>query len=258
MKPPAQPNQSLIDGLSCLGAIAANPSPMGVRELARQLGLETTRVNRLLKTLAHLGLAHQNAEKKYHVGPGIHVLAAQSLFGSGLLRRAAQPLNQLGETGLIVALGVLWRDQVCYLYHAAPGMNSIEAVGRAGLYPAARSAIGLALLAQFNQTEIRRLYSSKINDTPGHPLTLAELFAQLKQTREQGYAQVVQPSGHLSLGMVIPQTHEPAYAAIALSGPIKTQHIRPLVTRLISAAQTIAFNDAIESSRTHPPTTKAK
>ncbi len=256
MKLPAQPNQSLIDGLACLGAVAAAGEPLGVRELARQLGLETTRVNRLLKTLAHLGLTHQNTEKKYHVGPGIHVLAAQSLFGSGLLRRAAQPLEQLGETGLIVALGVLWRDQVCYLYHAAPGMSSIQAIGRAGLYPAARSAIGLALLSQSTQSEIRRLYAPQRNVMQRQSEKLADLFALLRQTREQGYAQVMQPADQLSLGVVIPQTHQPAYAAIALSGPIKAQQVRPLVTRLISAAQTIAVSDVIDSSHTQSPTTK--
>jgi len=85
---PAQPNQSLIDGLACLQQLASEREPVGGRELARDLGLEPTRVHRLLRTLAHLGLAQQDAQRRYRPGPGIHVLAAQAMFGSGLLRRA--------------------------------------------------------------------------------------------------------------------------------------------------------------------------
>ena len=90
MKPPlnAQPNQSLIDGIATLQALAMSPEPIGSRELARQLGIDSTKVNRLLKTLAYLGIARQTANRKYTAGPGMHVLAAQSLFASGLIRRA--------------------------------------------------------------------------------------------------------------------------------------------------------------------------
>ena len=37
---PAQPNQSLIDGLECLQALSSTDRPVGSRELARMLGLE--------------------------------------------------------------------------------------------------------------------------------------------------------------------------------------------------------------------------
>jgi len=58
---PAQPNLSLINGLTCLQELIASPSLVGSRELARRLGLEPTRVNRLLGTLAQLGLAEPSA-----------------------------------------------------------------------------------------------------------------------------------------------------------------------------------------------------
>src|SRR3954470_11988766 len=92
---PAQPNQSLIDGLSVLQALAVSNEPVGGRALARQLGLEPTRVNRLLKTLAHLGMARQDPDRKYLPGPAMHVLSALSLFGSGLIRRGIAPLESL-------------------------------------------------------------------------------------------------------------------------------------------------------------------
>src|SRR5687767_1336816 len=120
--PPAQPNQSLIDGLTVLQALAVAAGPVGGRALARELNLEPTRVNRLLKTLAFLGMAEQTSDRKYFPGPGMHILAARALYGSGLVTRAMPYLEQLvARYDRVVALGVLWRDQVSYLYHWQPG-----------------------------------------------------------------------------------------------------------------------------------------
>ncbi len=175
----SQPNKSLADGLQCLQALATSAEPIGCRELARRLGMNATRVNRLLMTLAEIGLARRDDDRRYLVGPGIHVLAAQSLFGSGLIRNALPVLEAMSETGLSVAMGMLWRDQVSYLYHATPGMPSAEALGRIGLYPAAESSIGLAILAQKTEPEVTALYRDDevVRDS-------------ITQAREKGYADI--------------------------------------------------------------------
>ena len=102
MKPKlnAQPNKSLIDGITTLQALATSPDPVGCRELARRLDIDPIKVNRLLKTLAYLGIARQTADRKYTAGPGMHVLAAQSLFASGLIRRPSMnvPFVDLAST----------------------------------------------------------------------------------------------------------------------------------------------------------------
>ena len=41
--------------------------------------------------LAHRGIARQDESRRYVPGPAMHVLSAQSLFGSGLIRRALGP-----------------------------------------------------------------------------------------------------------------------------------------------------------------------
>ena len=126
MKPKlnAQPNKSLIDGITTLQALATSPDPVGSRELARRLDIDPVKVNRLLKTLAYLGIARQTADRKYTAGPGMHVLAAQSLFASGLIRHALPVLENLRRFGHTVALGVLWQDNVSYLFHAPPGIEA--------------------------------------------------------------------------------------------------------------------------------------
>jgi DNA-binding IclR family transcriptional regulator len=221
---PAQPNQSLIDGLTCLQAIAGSETSVGTRELARLTGLEPTRVNRLLKTLAFLGLAEQDERRRYRPGPAMHVLAAQSLTGSGLLHRALGPLEELHRFGLIVALGVLWRGHVAYLYHGEPGTDRADAIGRAHLYQATVSGLGHVLLAA--DPEQRQF----VELTP-------ELEKELDLVNQRGYA--FTPSGNPPNWTVAVGIGSPPYAAIGLSGVIKSRQVGQLVTALREAAALI-------------------
>jgi DNA-binding IclR family transcriptional regulator len=233
---PAQPNQSLLDGLACLQALTMHKEPIGSRELARQLGLDPTRVNRLLKTLAAVGLAEQDENRKYRPGPGIHVLAAQSLFGSGLIRRALGPLESLHRFGFIVAMGVLWRDQMCYLYHAEDAVPLAAGLGKTGLYPAVASGLGMALLAHQPEAEVRRLYAKRTE----RPLLDGEdgILVRLDQIRTQGYALIRSNDkrGHRTLGIPV---GTPPYAAIGLSGHINQRDVPKLVAALREAADQI-------------------
>ena len=143
---PAQTNRSLVDGLVVLQTLCAAGGPVGVRDMARRLGWHPVRTNRLLQSLVLAGMARQDPERRYLPGSGVHVLAAIATFGSGLLRRALPELQRLAqETKAVVALGVLWQDEVCYLYHGGPDLPAGEALGRAVLHPVADSSIGQVL-----------------------------------------------------------------------------------------------------------------
>lgn len=229
---PTQPNESLIDGLECLQALAVSTAPVGVRELARRLGLEPTRVHRLLKTLAHLGVAAQTPDSKYVPGPGMHVLAAQSLFASGLVRRALPVLESLQEHGLIVALGVLWKDQVSYLYHAEPGMSADKALGRIGLYPAACSSIGIALLAQSTDSEIRNIFKGK--DIPGHA-GIGALLEKIRETRKNSFGEIQNAADAASRSIAV-CIGSPAYSAVAMSGKMTEKEKKEFINILRDAA----------------------
>jgi DNA-binding IclR family transcriptional regulator len=235
-KPNAQPNQSLIDGIAALQALATSTEPVGTRELARRLGFEVTRVNRLLRTLAYVGIARQTADRKYTSGPGMHVLAAQSLFASGLTRRALPPLNQLRRFGLTVAMGVLWRDNVTYLFHAPQGTDVSEALGRIGLIPATQGGIGMALLAALSDEEVRLLYANA-TDIPRFT-GLQPLLAELKEIRANGFARVlVDPQQNYHTVAVT--VGDPVHSAIGVSGWIPKTNTKTIVTALRAAAAQI-------------------
>lgn len=239
-KPNAQPNQSLIDGIATLQALATSTEPVGTRELARRLGFEVTRVNRLLRTLAYLGIARQTADRKYTPGPGMHVLAAQSLFASGLIRRALPPLNQLRLFGLTVALGVLWRDNVTYLFHAPQGTDVSEALGRI-VVPATRGGIGMALLAALSDEEVRHLYAHA-TDIPRFPQGLEPLLRELMEIRANGYARVlVDPQQKFHTIAIT--VGDPVHSAIGVSGWIPKANTKKIVSALRAAASKIEGRD---------------
>jgi DNA-binding IclR family transcriptional regulator len=235
-KPNAQPNQSLIDGILTLQALASASEPVGCRELARQLGANTTRVNRLLKTLAYMGIVRQTSDRKYTAGPGMHVLAAQSLFASGLIRRALPVLEQLRRFGHTVAMGVLWNDSVSYLFHAPPGIEAARGLGRIGLLPATTSGIGVVLLSQLPDEEVRELYEGR--EIPMFPDGVESLLAALTRTREQGYARVHVADERDHHVVAVP-IGNPVNAGIAMSGWIPESATGELVEALLSAAREI-------------------
>lgn len=236
VKKNAQPNQSLMDGIAALQALATSESPVGGRELARKLGFEPTRVNRLLKTLAYLGIARQTANRKYTSGPGMHVLAAQSLFASGLIRRSLPVLEQLRKYNYIVAMGVLWRDDVSYLYHASPGMPSSEALGRIGVLPATGSGIGLSILSSLSNKEVESIFNNR--DIFGFGGGVPSLIARLDEIRSDGYAHVLVKPEKDQYTLAV-NVGSPVHAAIALSGWIPKETIPELVDALISAKNSI-------------------
>ena len=232
----AQPNQSLIDGITTLQALASSPEPISCRELARQLDSDPTKINRLLKTLAYLGIARQTANRKYTAGPGMHVLAAQSLFASGLIRRALPELEQLRRYGHTVAMGVLWNDSVSYLFHAPPGIEASRGLGRIGLLPATTSGIGIALLAELEDADVRELYEGR--DIPMFPDGIDSLLAKLSEVRALGYARV-HVADERDHHIVSVSMGDPVHAGIAMSGWIPEGATAPLVEALREAAQRI-------------------
>lgn len=230
----AQPNQSLIDGIAVLQALALSSEPVGGRELARRLAMEPTRVNRLLKTLAYLNIAHQTASRKYTSGPGMTVLAAQSLFASKFIQNALPTLGAFRQFNHTVAMGVLWRDNVSYLYHAKPGMLETEAVGRIGLYPATQGGIGMALLSNLPDVQIENIYEGK--DIPCFPNGVKSLLSRLRKVRKQGFADHNLGKHQRTVAICI---GEPTFGAIGISGNISEDELPIIIAELREGASRI-------------------
>lgn len=217
----SQPNQSLIDGIRCLQYLVTSGRAIGCRELARLMGINATRVNRLLMTMAAIGLTQQDEQRRYLPGPGIHALAAQAIRGSALFSQALPLLERHAPKDIVVAMGVLWEDQVIYIYHSEPGSQMSQALAGFHTLPAWQSVIGMALLASETDDALRARFS---------PENWQQMAPYLAQQREHGHVVWRHSDGELSMAQPL-GAHN---AALAFAGMWEAgdEHIAPRLSQL--------------------------
>lgn len=210
-KLPSQPILGLIHGMEVLQLLAAQGVEISGVEISKTLGIEKTKVSRILKTLTYLGFAQATSGRKYVLGPAIHVLSAQLLHSSKLIKHSLKYLIQLTELNVVVAMGVLWRDKVAYTYHWVPGIMPADGLGRVDLFPATQSSIGLKLLSQKSDNEIEAIINFS-KPIPGFR-SEKEFMITINNIRDQGFGYTIFKN-HASLAINV---GEPAKAAIALA-----------------------------------------
>jgi len=228
---PVQPNQSVLEGIDLLLEVARRGEPVRVRPLARELGMTPTRLQRYLATLAHAGLLRQHPDASYGVGPGIHALSAVALSASGLTARAFDVLPSLADTGCAVALGVLWRNTVSYLYFSESNVAKGHPLGHTEGYPAAQSVIGLVMLAEKSEADIRTEF----------PEEQGTILPLIRQYRQQGYTRLRRTETDTSIAVPV---GDPAIAGLALTGPLSNEPA--LIQRLQDAARQLVQEEPYE------------
>lgn len=238
---PSQPNQSVINALTCLQLVIAHGAPLGSREAGRLLGMEESRVRRMLHTLAGIGLLARDDQARYRPGPGLHVLGAQSLRASGLLPAALPHLAELRTGDQTVALAVLWQGQVCYLVHARPPKRIEEGIGGHEIYPATHSSLGHILLANApdRAAQLKALKESGRAPRPGSSPDLSKgIPAMLDEAKRRGYARLDFANGETSVAVAI---GDPVFAAIGGSRKkMDDVAVEAFATRLWGLATAIA------------------
>lgn len=207
----SQPNQSLIDGIRCLQYLVSSDRAIGCRELARLMDTNPTRVNRLLMTMAAIGLTTQDEQRRYLPGPGIHALAAQAIRGSTLFSKALPLLEAHAPKDIVVAMGVLWEDQVIYIFHSRPGSHISQALAGFHMMPACQSVIGLALLAAEEDAALQQRFT---------PEQLEKISPYLQQQRQQGH--VIWPHDDGEMSIACPVHFGAHKAALAFAGMYNT------------------------------------
>lgn len=195
-----QLNASILDSFQVLQEIMGSTSPLGSRELSRRLNMEHTRANRLLKTLTLTGMVCQTVDRKYAPGASVHILAAQSLHASGLLRNSLPFIRELKDDLTTVALGVLWKMQVAYLLHARPWQSVDETLGSHELVPVEISSLGIALLA--------------VQDDVDWSAVPESIHREVRESRKNGYATLRFPNGAVSIAVAV---GDPVLGALGIS-----------------------------------------
>jgi len=187
----APANQSVDRALLILEALSRAGEPVGVRDLARAIGLPASIAQRLLATLADRGFAEQDAARRYAIGLRAFAVGNAFIGGNALTREAMKELQQLADQRqLNTYLGVLRNRTVVYLLACqSSGPITIRTHAGADTHLHA-TALGKAMLADLPEEEARRVLGREPYARPTlHTKTrFAALGAELREVRRTGVA----------------------------------------------------------------------
>ena len=222
--------------------IEAESGDIGVRELARRLGLSPTIVQRLVSSLAVRGYIEKNLEtSRYRLGHRSMILGASGERGVDYAATARRELDRLAhEHHLNGFVAVLRGGRAIYLLAVQAESPVAIRVSLGSEMPLHSTAAGKVLLASLDPGEARKLLGrAKLAAITPHTITdPAALIASLAKVRRQGYATVVEENipGVLSVGAPITDRGGHVVAALSVAFPkylesgLTLQGSIPLVT----------------------------
>ncbi|WP_159591081.1 IclR family transcriptional regulator [Chelativorans xinjiangense] len=234
-------NLSLERGLAALDVLSNADEALGVREIARRLGLSAPAVQRIVNTLAHKNYVEQEPDtRRYRLGRSVLALARHILHKDRLVGRAEQELQALAAENCFNAfLGVRRGDRGIYLLtvqssgpvviRSAPGESfrlHSTALGKVLLSGLGREAIAGIL----GRGPFERLTPATITD-PG------ALAAEVGAAEERGHAISVDENfvGLVAVGAPLRDASGAVVAGISVAYP---RSVGPEV-KIEEAAETV-------------------
>jgi DNA-binding IclR family transcriptional regulator len=181
----------LSRAITVLELVVMHADGIGVREAARQTGIDKSAVSRILTHFEKIGYVDQPLERGvYAVGPRLFSIVA-AIAERDSLAKAAHPLlsalvARFNETCYLVA-----RDEDSLVYRAKVDCNNtiryVIELGKS--FPLAAGASGMAILGALEPEERDRILDSPIIKHTEHSFASADLIrAQLEEDRQLGYA----------------------------------------------------------------------
>ena len=220
--------QSVSRALHMLEALASAPSSLGVRDLARAVGMAPSTAQRIVSTLVERGFIEQEASRKYRIGLRAFAVGNAFLSGNTLVREAMEELQALADHHHLNAyLGIREGGSIVYLLSVqSSGPIVIKGVPGSRTYLHS-TALGKVMLASLGDDEIKALLGPQPYRrlTPRTLTRLAPLMADLKGVRASGYAVSDEEnlSGVYAVGAAIRDASGRAIAAI--SGALPRQQV---------------------------------
>lgn len=184
--------QSLGRAFGLLSAIADSQDGIGLTPLSRKVGLNSSTVFHLLKTMTAYGFVRQAEEgKRYFIGSGLFCLAASARSEVQLVGVADPFLHELAErTGDTSVFGMHSGNEMIVVAKSE-GNGAFQISDRVGgARPSHCTAMGKVLLAAMRTASLQqylRDYEPKAY-TPNTITDRARLLAELDDVRRSGLA----------------------------------------------------------------------
>lgn len=184
--------QSLDRAFSVLEEVARHRDGITLSELSRTLGLHTSTLYHVTRTLVSLGYLRTGPDdKRYRMGRGIFQLASACLDEAEMCATATPFLEKLAEATGEATHFAIWERRKALILVRHAGSNALQINERAGtLRPVYCTAIGKALLSGLEP----EAYEDCTRDIDFGPFTAStlkdaqELRLQVEKARRDGIA----------------------------------------------------------------------
>ncbi|WP_066255920.1 IclR family transcriptional regulator [Neobacillus drentensis] len=239
---------SVRNAIKILRSFKMDQPQKGVRELAAELGLGKSSVQRILATLASEGLVHKNAEtNKYELGLAVVELSSIVLGNIDLHTESLPVLTNLAnKCGETAHLAILEESHVVYLCKVE-SKNSYNLPSHLGFQNYAHcTSSGKLLLAHIGSYIVDLVTRNGLDSITPHTITDPDIFRQeLKTILNQGYSVSVEEFnlGVTSVSAPVRDHTGKVIAAINLVGPssrFSKQRIHYFASELIRSGDLIS------------------
>jgi len=243
--------ESLSRGMNLLSTLSESPQPLTLTELARQLSLSKSTVQRLTYTLLRLGYLDRDREtKKFHLGQRAVVLGLSIVRHSDLRKVAFPHLEKTSkEIGETVNLAILDGTEIVYVERIKTQqiLNINLEVG--SRLPAYCTSMGKALLAFLPEKQLGELLR-KMTFKPHTSNTLLSkeaLQRELEKVRRRGFATNNEElsNGLRSVAAPVRDASGKVIAAVNIAVPSSRVQLKQLETvlarKVMETADRISF-----------------
>jgi DNA-binding IclR family transcriptional regulator len=211
-----------------LELLAKNSEGISFSEISRSLSMPKSSLHPVLHTLCARRIAHCKVkEQKYVLGDLMFSLGSNYVADSSLLNKVDNLLSRLAEeSGETCHFGVLSGNEVLYLLKQSPA-SPIHVAARSGYRLGAYcTAIGKALLSQFDKEDLLALYPDGLEPVTPHTVEDVEaLCRQLEEIRKNGWGYEKEESSiHVQCLSTPVVCQERIVAAVSVAFPIFQIH----------------------------------
>lgn len=240
--------------LGILELLALEPNGIGVQALAERMQMPLATMHRLLAELAQHGYVRQTPEnQKYRLTTKLISLGYQSLSATGILDLAQPVLDRLALASKeLVRLAIVDGARLTWIAKAQGAVSGLRYDPDMGQEAALFcTATGHAWLASLEEDEALRIVSNqgfgKLNEHgPNAPRSVSALVKCLRETRQRGYAIVVDSAAvgtaAMAATVVNPQTGN-VTGTVSIVGPsarLGKARMGELVSNLLAASKELS------------------
>ncbi len=211
-------------GLRVLEIVAGARRPLGISEIAAELGLTRSSVFRLVYTLRHMGFLEEEHAKQFTLGPRVLNIGFAFLASKDIIEIARPELEALrDETQVSTHLAIRDERDVLYLSCVQTRSGFLSNMNVGSRVPAYASPMGWLLLAGLPQPELDALFRTTAFEalTDQTPSSMQALLKTVETAAGQGFviSRGVMEAAGSSISAPIRNRRGEIVAAIDNSGP---------------------------------------